>query len=242
MTKHAAKAIPFFIFIYLNSCYSQNSGYLYKKYSYHTTSMIDNKPILAGTGFFLKYKSKFYLVSAWHSFSFKNHISKTFENPDAANINNIVIYKTIKDIRPGKYLRLEVNSRKKLPSYLEKRLNDTLFDISAIEVLRTPSFEFDYIDFKIVDTNQITIDDSVFYYGFPIINGKQQDTTHFFSGNVTQIDNHRNEYIINIGGYIGCSGSPVFRVSDNKIALKGLLFYALKDSSGRADTCKAVDI
>lgn len=80
------------------------------------------------------------------------------------------------------------------------------------------------------------------YNGFPIINGHQVDTAHFGTGNVMNVDKRRDEFTINIESYIGCSGSPVFRIKDHKTNLKGLLFYGLKDDTVKTFLSKAINI
>ena len=47
---------------------------------------------------------------------------------------------------------------------------------------------------------------------------------------------------IEITGNEGCSGAPLFKIENNKFTFAAMIFYALKDNSGKASLCKAIDI
>lgn len=215
-----------------------------KKYSYHTVGVLGNKAEIGGTGFFLKKGAKFYFVSAWHCFSFKNHISKNYENPKAPLIKDIIVYRNLKDIGTNDYLRIQLSdSITSKPKYLSIYQKNKLLDISAIEIEWSSTYKFDFYEFKDdFNSTQANITDKVFYYGYPIINGKQNDLSEYYNGTITDINKELDEYTIKITGYTGCSGSPLFIEKDNKPILIGVIFYALKDYTGKASYCKSIDI
>lgn len=159
------KASTLLILVFLTiSCHPQIQSDAFKKYSYHITGIAGNKPLVGGTSFFVKYNSKYFLVSAWHCFTFKNHLTETFENPESTGITSIVVYRNLADISPDNFMRITIKSTiTNDPTFFKKRLNDTLVDISAIEVYRNLPFEFDYIDVNDIDTSDIEINDSIIY-------------------------------------------------------------------------------
>lgn len=214
------------------------------KYSYHIVGVIGNKAEIGGTGFFLKKGLKYYFVSAWHCFSFKNHITKSSENPKASLIKDIIIYRNLSDIRTDDYLRITIkDSINSTPKYISIFQEDNLLDISAIEIEWLSSYKFDFYEFKDDSyLTQVTIGDNAFYYGYPIINGKQSDLSKYYQGAITELNKVQDEYTIKITGYTGCSGSPLFIEKDGIQILKGVLFYALKNAEGKANYCKAIDI
>ena len=212
--------------------------------SYHVVGVVGNKEQVGGTGFFIRKGTAFYLVSAWHSFSFKNHLTQRSDNEEFQLIKEIVVYRNLADIKTNNYSRIElVNQTTGQPTYLSIYQNDTLLDISAIQVKRQGAFEFDYYDLANADPKaKVSVNDDVFYYGFPIKNGRQSDAAEYFDGKISEIDSKGNELTADIVGYTGCSGAPLFFSVGQSKHLWGVLFYALKDNTGRAERCKAVDL
>ena len=84
--------------------------------------MAENKPQVGGTGFFVKYNSKYFLVSAWHCVTFKNYLTETFENPNSKNITSIIVYRNLSDISLDRFMRITLkDSTAKNKFILEKR-------------------------------------------------------------------------------------------------------------------------
>jgi hypothetical protein len=212
--------------------------------SYHVVGVVGNKEKFGGTGFFIKKGTAFYLVSTWHSFSFKNHLNQKSNNEDFQLIKEIVVYRNLADIETNKYSRIElINRTTGQPTYFSIYQNDALLDISAILVKREGEFDFDYYDLENADQkHKISVNDDVFYYGFPIKNGRQSDAAEYFDGKISEIDSKRNELTADIVGYTGCSGAPLFFRVGQSTYLWGVLFYALKDNTGKAMRCKAVNL
>lgn len=224
--------------------YSQNwvDHLNFKKLSYHVVGLAENEPKVGGTGFFVKSKEKYFFVSALHCITFKNHLTEEYIDPNNSKINNLLIYRNLTDIRTDNFLRFDTKLiDNKTVDVLTKRINDTLIDIGAIEIQLTTSFKFDYINIEDHEFKELNNDDTLIYYGFPIINGHQVDTPQIFYGKPLSVSNRRGEFIINIQGYIGCSGSPVFAIKNRQVYLVGILFYALKDEIGKASLCKALN-
>ena len=227
-----------------NNLQGQNEKDRLKNLSYHVVGVIGNKEQVGGTGFFIKKGTAFYLVSAWHSFSFKNHLTQNSNIENSQLITEIVVYRNLVDIKTNKYSRIDlIDSTTKQPTYLSIYQSDKLLDISAIQINRHDSFNFDYYDVDSANTKvKASIKDDAFYYGFPIKNGRQNDVVEYFEGKISEMDLEGREVTIDIVGYTGCSGAPLFvRVGQRKY-LWGVLFYALKDSMGIAERCKAVDL
>jgi hypothetical protein len=51
-----------------------------------------------------------------------------------------------------------------------------------------------------------------------------------------------NEMTMDLVGFTGCSGAPLFVREGRSEHLWGVLFYALKDTTGKGEKCKAVDL
>ncbi len=169
-----------------NLLFGQTENHGAKNLSYHVVGVIGNVPEVGGTGFFIKKGQSYYLVSAWHSFSFKNHLTGLSENKKSQLIKEIIVYRNLEDIRTHNYSRVQlIDSVAQHPTYLSVYQNEKIIDISAIPVNRKAPFEFDYYDLdnerKDVEPK---VDDNVFYYGFPIENGKQSNTVELFEGNI----------------------------------------------------------
>lgn len=225
-----------------NQLFGQTDNQRLKNLSYHVVGVIGNNPQVGGTGFFIKKGQSYYLVSAWHSFSFKNHLTRVSQNEKSQLIKEIIVYRNLEDIRTNKYSRVELmDSTTQQPTYLSVYQNEKLLDISAVPVKRQPSFEFDYYDVDNERTNvEAKIGDYAFYYGFPIKNGKQSDAVEYFEGKISETN--INELTVDIVGYTGCSGAPLFFRKGHGQYLWGVMFYALKDNTGRGEKCKAVDL
>lgn len=215
-----------------------------KNLSYHVVGIIGNKEQVGGTGFFIKKGTAFYLVSAWHSFSFKNYQTQKSNIENSHLIKEIVVYRNLVNIKTNKYSRIDlIDSTTKQPTYLSIYQSDKLLDISAIQVNRQDSFDFDYYDVDIANTKvTASINDDAFYFGFPIKNGRQSDEVEYFEGKISGISLENKDLTADITGYTGCSGAPLFVRVGQSIYLWGVLFYALKDSTGKAERCKAVDL
>jgi len=222
----------------------QTNNESFRKYSYHVVGVIGNKAEVGGTGFFVKKDSNYYFISAWHSFSFKDPITKTFTNEKAHLIQDIIVYRKLSDIAIDNYERVKLFDNKNgVPTFSSINYEGVLLDISAIKINRENIFKFDFYN---IDINKDNIEeltgDSVFYFGFPIRNARQVDSSEYFKGTIIGTDDKKKEFTIDIVGYIGCSGAPLFIDRRKKNNLIGVLFYALKDNTGKANVCKAVDI
>ncbi|HMJ67382.1 MAG TPA: hypothetical protein VK508_00725 [Cyclobacteriaceae bacterium] len=189
---------------------AQTQNYEKINLSYHVVGIIGNSPQVGGTGFFIKKGQFYYLVSSWHSFSFKNHITGASENKSSHLIKEVIVYRNLEDIKTNNYSRVQlIDSTMQHPTYLSVHQNGKLLDISAIRVKRHPPFEFDYYDLNNEGPKVETkIGADTFYYGFPIMNGKQSDAAEHFEGKISEID--LNELTMDIVGYMGCSGAPLF--------------------------------
>jgi|GEM_PF-6641754 len=222
----------------------QTNNQVLKNLSYHVVGVIGNKEQIGGTGFFIKKGTAFYLVSAWHSFSFKDHLTQKSTNDNTQSIKEIIVYRNLADIRTDNYSRINlINSVTQQPTYLSIYQDDSLLDISAIQVNRQSPFEFDYYEVDNIDKEvKAKINGEVFYYGFPIRNGRQSDNAEYFEGKTSGANLERKELVVDIVGQTGCSGAPLFFKSGQREYLWGVLFYALKDNTGRAERCKAVNL
>lgn len=214
-----------------------------QKYSYHIIGFVGENPGIGGTAFFVKYKSKFYLVSAWHCFSFQDSYTQAYDNPKGKEITTVIVYRAVSEIPSGKFTFISLmDSIDHRPIYSEIRQSDTILDISAIQVERKPPFLFDYIELNDHGMTPEKAGDSLTYFGFPVINGTQVDISQGFTGAIKETFTKQKEFNIISNAYTGCSGSPLFTAGQWHPRLKGVLFYAFKDISGMAHECRAIDI
>ena len=102
---HIFLAVPVALALLLPSLSgkAQSEDTLLQKYSYHVIGFISEKPAVGGTAFFVEYKSKFYLVSAWHCLSFKNIFTEDYDNSQQRDINTIIVYRNVSDVQSGKF-------------------------------------------------------------------------------------------------------------------------------------------
>jgi hypothetical protein len=194
-------------------------------YSYHAHCYFKKGLPMFGTAFFLKCKSKVYLISALHIF--------TGIDPDTkklilglSHIPSDVWISQNYDDRLGWSKNYKLYDNKN-PLFIEgrKNINNDGYDIAAYNVSDSARAPQHILAFDKLKTSEIiNVGDTVFYWGFSMQGIQQSLLPKMFIGKITQTPSNDNLYIISdVFSRAGNSGAAVFKISNHRVSLIGII-------------------
>jgi hypothetical protein len=180
---------------------------------------------MQGTAFYLKYKLKLYFFSALHNFTGKDPVSGKFLIGLSASPKEIWLWQDYFD-RAGwkqKYELYSATDTLILEAGKDKAGNP--YDIAAFNVNDSIPFPLYILNYdKISVPEVIRPGDTIFYCAFNVIGSSQTNTSRMFIGKILKTPDQNNSYIVSdIFGRPGSSGAAVFKISEHKVFLIGVI-------------------
>jgi len=220
------------ISLFLLGCTPKDQIKESQKLSYNICYSYTQGKCSSGTGFYLSYKEKTYLVSALHVFSGVNPntnqpIIQNYPLPSQIRTSNLengdphFEYWPLKDAYGNiKYIKPDTTS--------------IFYDLALLEVdLETQKNVLDWNDNWL--TYSPKINEQVFYFGYPVINDNIPKIPRLFRGKITSLPSKDTSLITtDMNSFQGCSGSPVFTLQGNNIVLIGIVMGTFDDDNKNA--------
>lgn len=200
--------------------------YPFRKYSYPLTLPFENKVgarlAEAGTGFFIIYKGKYFLISAWHVFSAKDPTTLQWMYQPGVVAKKVRVDIFDKEYSMGQSYPLITDKN----LFIEPRVDTSMYDIAALEVPPQAVISNHYSAIEITDSllnMPANKTGKIFYCGFPEFGSSKRDLK-VFDGNLIQDALNVSKLILSdIYTGPGCSGSPVFMLKENSSIPIGLI-------------------
>jgi len=193
-----------------------------------------------GTCFFIKYISKYYLITCWHALSCRNASNSRLIKGYKRSQHKTAVIQFDEKGNPHRWF-IELYNSKGENLYYEKKLTDTSYlDITALEVPKDSILLSNYFTIDKIDTeSNYNRKYSVLYYGYPTnYIGEQNLYPTPYKGVILDFKTEKlNNYIsTDQFAYGGCSGSPLLLNSKGRYKLIGVVCSS-PDITYKPTTC-----
>ena len=194
-------------------------------YCYHLSYYNKGNYPVQGVAFFLRYNAQVYLFSALHNFTGVDPETGKLIKGLSNSPNEIWVWQSFND-RADCWMSYKLYKNQNI-LFIGGHNDETgnIYDIGALNAndsTSEPKYMLDY-DNK-WPSEDITIGDTIFYCAYPLVGNQQSKIPRMFVGKIKTIPSPKNFFITSdIFSRPGSSGAPVFKLSNHKSSLVGVI-------------------